>query len=116
MRIENNSPEVHPFQVQKANNKDKEQQQPINNNQTSEDKKSLMNQEDINNALNKLNDTLETYNQHLRFKYFEDAERMMVQVVDMPTQEVIKEIPPEEILEMVSRIKEMVGVILDETI
>lgn len=77
---------------------------------------SIFNQEEINNALDKLNSTLETYNQDLRFKYYEEAERMMVQVIDIPTNEVIKEIPPEEILKMVARIKRMVGMIIDETI
>ena len=75
-----------------------------------------LNQDDINQALEKLNSTVKHYNQDLRFEYHEEAERMMVKVVDMKTQEVIKEAPPEEIIEMVAKIKEMVGMIIDETI
>lgn len=76
----------------------------------------ILTQDEINNAVEKLNSTMEKYNYDLRFKYYEEAERMMVQVIDISTQEVIKEIPPEEILKIVARIKEMVGMIIDETI
>lgn len=80
------------------------------------DKASILNQKELNEALDNLNETVETYHKQLRFEYHEKAERMMVMVVDMATQEVIKEIPPEKIMEMVAKIKEMVGIIIDETI
>jgi len=41
---------------------------------------------------------------------------MMVKVVDLNTDEVIKELPPEEMLDLQARIHEMVGILIDETV
>ena len=38
----------------------------------------------------------------------------MVRVVNVFTDEVIKEIPPEEVLDTVARIREMIGLLIDE--
>jgi len=39
---------------------------------------------------------------------------MMVRVVNFETNEVIKEIPPEEVLDTVARIREMIGLLIDK--
>jgi len=49
----------------------------------------------------------------LSFRIHEGSGRMMVQVVDGETGEVIKEIPPREILDTVARIMQFVGLLLD---
>jgi flagellar protein FlaG len=38
----------------------------------------------------------------------------MVKVVDVQNDEVIKEIPPEEVLDTVARIREMIGLLVDK--
>jgi len=40
----------------------------------------------------------------------------MVQIVDLKTQEVIKELPPEEMLDLEAKIHEMVGLLIDEKV
>ena len=40
----------------------------------------------------------------------------MVQVIDVNTEEVIKELPPEEMLDLKARIHEMVGILIDEKV
>jgi len=39
---------------------------------------------------------------------------MMVRVIDSASQEVIKEVPPEAVLEAVARVREIIGLLLDE--
>ena len=52
----------------------------------------------------------------LRLELHETSNRLMVKLIDKNTEEVIKEIPSEEFLDMVGRIKEFMGVFLDERV
>ncbi len=69
---------------------------------------------DVEEALRQANLATEAVNVSLRFQVHDSSERMMVQVVDINTNRVIKEIPPEELLDLVGNIREMIGVLLDE--
>lgn len=79
-----------------------------------EDKQKL--EEDIK----KLNETVDLVNdevnEQLKFKLHEKSERMMVQVMNLKKNEVVREIPAEEVLDLIGKIKEMVGVFLDEKV
>lgn len=66
--------------------------------------------------IEKLNQAVELAEKSLRFTLHEESERMQVLVVDTETQEVIKEIPPEKVLDVIGRIREMVGILLDERV
>lgn len=48
------------------------------------------------------------------FSYHEATHRVSIKVVDKDTEEVIKEIPPEESLEMLEKMWEMAGLLVDE--
>ena len=48
------------------------------------------------------------------YNIHEDTEKLWVEVVDRNNQEVIREIPPEKLLDVVAGIKEVVGLFLDE--
>lgn len=52
----------------------------------------------------------------LSFQLHEASGRMMVRVINEETGEVIKEIPPKEILDTVARIMEFVGLLLDRRV
>lgn len=69
---------------------------------------------DVANAVETINNAIEHVNRALRFSIHEETERLMVKVVDLTTDEVIKEIPPEEVLDTVARIREMIGLLIDE--
>ena len=58
---------------------------------------------------------LKVLNERLGFQVHEDSGQLFVQVVDRETGEVIRESPPEEFLDLIVRMREMVGVFLDET-
>lgn len=62
-----------------------------------------------------LNEMLEESRRRLKFNVHEATGRIWVQVIDTRTQEVIKEIPPERYLDLVARIWELVGILVDET-
>ncbi|MGI6605075.1 MAG: flagellar protein FlaG [Firmicutes bacterium] len=70
--------------------------------------------EDVRQATEALDKTVKALNSRLSFVFHEDSGRMQVQVVDNQTQEVVKEIPPTEVLEVVAHIREMIGVLLDK--
>lgn len=69
---------------------------------------------DVESAVDSINGAMEFVNRGLRFSIHEDTQRIMVKVVNLVTQEVIKEIPPEDALDAAARIREMIGVLLDE--
>lgn len=51
---------------------------------------------------------------HFEFQIHEGTGRIMVKLVDNESQEVIKEIPPEKILDLVASIWDLVGILVDE--
>lgn len=69
---------------------------------------------EVQEAVEALNDAVEYINRGLRFTIHEDTQRMMVRVVNIETNEVIEEIPPEEVLDTVARIREMIGLLIDK--
>jgi flagellar protein FlaG len=52
----------------------------------------------------------------LAFKFFEKSNEWYAVIENKITQEVIKEIPPKEIMEMRAKLKDMVGFFLDQKI
>jgi len=70
--------------------------------------------EQLETGIQRLNDTAEAFNLSLRFLLHEESERWMVQVVDLVDDKVIREIPPEYVLNVVAQIQDLIGVLLDE--
>lgn len=67
----------------------------------------------IQTAVNKINEFLE-YNQHnSKFIYHEELDKYYVEVVDARTQEVVKEIPPKELLDAYYEMQKLAGKIFD---
>ena len=77
-----------------------------------ESDKSLL--QEVEEAVRKLNDTAEAMQLSLRFHMHSESERWMVQVVDIREDEIVREIPPEKILNVVAQIQSLLGVLLDE--
>ena len=77
-------------------------------NLSEEDKKKL------EKELKKVNDSLVSYGKQLRFKYNEEAKQMYVEVVDTETQEVVASLPPEFLIDLSIKMKEMIGIFLDK--
>ena len=73
-----------------------------------------VNPDDLIKAVNNINQAFEAFNQGVRFKVNDDTKQLVVQIVNQDTDEVIKEIPSKEVLELEAQIREMVGLFLDE--
>lgn len=68
----------------------------------------------VEKAIDKANYTFEIQNRSLRFKIHERTNEVIVKVIDSETQEVIREIPPEKLLDMFANMLEMAGLLVDE--
>lgn len=65
-------------------------------------------------AITQANNKLKQTRTRCEFSYHEDTNRISIKVVDKETQEVIREIPPEESLEMLEKMWEIAGLLIDE--
>lgn len=89
-------------QIQKVETRSSE----LNNNNKQEYSK-----KDVDNALNKINNFLKDDKTHAEYTYNEEMKTMMVKVIDENTKEVVLEIPPKKILDMVASMLRQVGLL-----
>ncbi len=71
-------------------------------------------EEDVNKSVEKLNKFLEDENVHAVYERHEKLNQIMIKIVDDNTKEVIAEYPPKKILDMVAKMCEMVGILIDK--
>ncbi len=72
--------------------------------------------EEVRAAVKLLNKTMESYGTHLKFSLHERSGEYMVKVINTNDNTVIREIPPERVLDMVAYFKELLGIIVDKFI
>jgi flagellar protein FlaG len=65
-------------------------------------------------AIEKANRAISGANRRFEFSIHEKTKEIMVKVIDSDTNQVVREIPPEKILDMVAKMWEMAGLIVDE--
>jgi len=71
--------------------------------------------EEVERAVTSTNRLLnDEHKTQYKFEVHEGTGRVMVNLVDTETKEVIKEIPPEKILDLVANIWERLGILVDE--
>ena len=68
--------------------------------------------QDVVEAAKILNEAMNMANCHLEFQAYEDSGKFQVQVVDNRTRSVIKEIPPDYMLELAGRFREMLDTVV----
>ena len=81
--------------------------------------KTEANKDKLQRAVESLNEFMEDHMPKptsSKFRFHEGLERYYVQVVDPNTDEVIKEVPPEKLLNAFYEMQKMVGMIVDEKI
>ncbi|HOV79647.1 MAG TPA: flagellar protein FlaG [Bacillota bacterium] len=69
---------------------------------------------ELEQAVDKMQQAVSIFNKHFKFNIHEKTHRVIVQVIDSRTNEVVNEIPPEKILDMVADLQNLVGVIIDK--
>lgn len=73
-------------------------------------------EQELEEAAQQLTDALSYVNKGIQFRIHDRTERLMVHIIDRATQEVIKEIPPEEFLDVVANIQEYMGLLFDKRV
>jgi len=68
----------------------------------------------MKSAVTQANNTMKQVRTGCEFSYHEETNRVSIKVYDKDTQEVIREIPPEESLEMLEKVWEIAGLLVDE--
>ncbi|WP_312109726.1 flagellar protein FlaG [Brevibacillus reuszeri] len=69
---------------------------------------------DLRNEIAGINKWLQSTNTHVKFTLHEDLNEYYVQVINDQTNEVIREIPSKKMMDMVAKMHEMVGLLVDE--
>lgn len=88
--------------------------------ESAQDKKSnakdseKLTEEKIQPEIDELNKGVEAFNTSLHFKLHKETDTLMVRLIDIKTNEIIKEYPPEELLDKKAKIREFIGMILDD--
>ena len=77
-------------------------------------KKEEPNEEDMQQMMKELNELMSRINCNLEFSYHKEVNVMSVKMVDKVTQEVIKELPPEEMIDNMIQAKDWIGAFLDK--
>ncbi len=78
-------------------------------------KESLQNNEkNLNEAVDKLNRTAKVFERSLQLKVHDETHRTMVSVVDTSNDKVIRQYPSEEVLDMVAKMENYLGIIFDK--
>lgn len=93
------------------------------NSNTKNSQENPLEAKEIGEVVEKLNEVLEVGNRQLQFRVDNDANRTVISVLDQESGEKIRQIPSEEVLRLVSRMREMgdgvdkaVGVLIDSKI
>lgn len=86
-------------------------------NQNAAQKQALSHQpseDEIKSAIKSANSRAHFGHTNAQFSYHESSRSISVKIIDSETNEVIKEIPSEETLEMISKMWELAGIMVDE--
>lgn len=77
-------------------------------------KKEEPKEEDMQEMIKELNELMSRINCNLEFSYHKEVNVMSVKMIDKSTHEVIKELPPEEMIDNMIQAKDWIGAFLDK--
>lgn len=72
--------------------------------------------DELNDKMDGINKFLKSSNTNLKFNLHEDLNEYYVTIIDVETDEVIKEIPPKKLLDIYAAMKEALGLFIDKKI
>lgn len=79
-----------------------------------EEKKNQANDKQMQMAVSNANNKMRHSKTKAEFSYHEPTKSVSIRIMDEETNEVIKEIPPEETLNMIVKMWELAGIMVDE--
>jgi flagellar protein FlaG len=68
----------------------------------------------LKKAIAEMNKKINNSNEEAVFGVHEETNRVMIKIVDKDTKEVVKEFPPEKTLDMIAKVWEVAGILVDE--
>lgn len=92
----------------------KSAQLPDNAQPAAADSRQQLSEKYVSDAVAKANKAIAGNNRRFEVMVHEKTKTIMVKVVDTDTNEVIREIPPEKILDLVANLMQLAGLIVDE--
>ena len=72
--------------------------------------------ETVIDGVEHLNAAADIFNKGLHFTIHEDTEQLVVEIINKDTGEVIRQIPPEYMLEVIAKIDALLGLFIDECV
>jgi flagellar protein FlaG len=75
-----------------------------------------MSKNDVKNLVEKLNSYISSLNDSVKFSYSEDAKALVVKVVDNKTGQVIRQIPPEELIKLEASLSKSIGIVFNKEV
>ncbi|NEZ45866.1 flagellar protein FlaG [Clostridium niameyense] len=69
---------------------------------------------EVEKSVDKLNKLLEPKDIHLEYEIYGKFRDLTIRLVDNNTKEIIKEIPPKKIIDMVDKLCELAGILIDQ--
>jgi flagellar protein FlaG len=70
--------------------------------------------ESIDNAIDSMGKVVSIFNTHLSFAKHEDSGKTVIKIVNNETEEVIRQIPPETMLNAISKMRDIIGILFDQ--
>ncbi len=68
----------------------------------------------LTNSLDIADKLAKAFNKAIKFQIHDETEKLVVEIVDRETGNVIKQIPPEEMLRIAESVQEFLGLVVDE--
>lgn len=88
---------------------------PANTNKnTNKDNIPFMSEKAISDSLDMANKVIAQSNRHFEYSVHKATKEIVIKVVDSETNEVIREIPPEKILDLIANLMQLAGLLVDE--
>lgn len=84
------------------------------NNRTTTDNNNQPSEKDFKNATEKLNDLMQSMNTNIKFVLHSKTNTLMIQVEDSKNHRTIREISAHELLDMMARLRDSAGVLMDK--
>lgn len=87
------------------------QQVETKSSEVSEDKNKEYSKKDLDNALKKINNFMKDEHTRAEYSFHKDLGTLMIKIVNQDTKEVVLEVPPKKILDMVASMMKQVGLL-----
>jgi len=68
----------------------------------------------VNDAIAKLSQAVQIFNKKIKLSVHEESKRVVVKILDRQTDKVIREIPGKEVLNFISKLHQLIGVLIDK--